>query len=244
MNKLNSKIAVVTGGGTGIGRAVAEQLAAQGAQVIITGRRADVLEDAAAELGPGVEARCFDAADPDQAADFAADLDHVDVLVNNAGGNTDFDRSAPGDLHGVAAAWRANFDANVLSAVLMTTALRSAMRQGSSIITIGSIAADKGAGSYGAAKAAIASWNVDLAREIGRAGVTANVVSPGYIAETEFFRDVLDEDGRAALIEATMTGRAGAPADIAATVAFLASDQARQITGQVFAVNGGEWTSR
>lgn len=241
---MDDRIAVVTGGGTGIGKAVAEQLAVQGARVIITGRRAEILEDAAADLGAGVQTRCFDAADPDQVADFAASLDQVDVLVNNAGGNTDFDRLAPDDLHGIAAAWQANFDANMLSAVLMTTALRPVMRQGSSIITIGSIAADKGAGSYGAAKAAVASWNVDLAREVGRAGVTANIVSPGYIAQTEFFRDVLTESGRAALVEATMTGRAGAPGDIAAMVAFLASGQARQITGQVFAVNGGEWTSR
>lgn len=239
-----SKTVVVTGGGTGIGKAIAARFARDGAQTITTGRRLEVLEQAVDEIGGDVRAHCFDASQPDQVARFADEVGEVDVLVNNAGGNTDFDRQAPNGLADTAAAWRSNFEANVVSAVLMTTALRPAMRPGGAIITIGSIAADKGAGSYGAAKAAVASWNVDLAREVGPAGITANVVSPGYIAETEFFRDVLTGDRKRALIAATMTGRAGAPDDIAAMVTFLASGQARQITGQVFAVNGGEWTTR
>ena len=135
-------------------------------------------------------------------------------------------------------------DSNLLTAVLMTTAVLPAMPSGSAVITIGSIAADKGAGSYGAAKAAVASWNVDLARQIGGRGITANIVSPGYIADTEFFRDKLTDDRKNVLIDAAMTRRAGAPSDVAATVRFLASPGARQITGQTIAVNGGEWTTR
>lgn len=169
-------------------------------------------------------------------------------MVNNAGGNTDFDRNTPqthrGHLGEVADAWRQNLDSNLMTAVLMTTALLPAMSSGSTVITIGSIAADKGAGSYGAAKAAVASWNVDLARQTGGRGITANIVSPGYIADTEFFRDKLTDERRASLIESAMTKRAGTPADIAATVRFLASPGARQITGQNIAVNGGEWTTR
>ncbi|MGH3918271.1 MAG: SDR family NAD(P)-dependent oxidoreductase [Pseudonocardiaceae bacterium] len=115
---------------------------------------------------------------------------------------------------------------------------------GRAVINIGSIAADQGAGSYGAAKAGVASWNIDLAAELGPRGVTANVVAPGYTADTEFFRDKLTDQRREALIAATSTGRASAPDDVAATVHFLASPAARQITGQVLAVNGGERTTR
>ncbi|WP_280269851.1 SDR family NAD(P)-dependent oxidoreductase [Nocardia wallacei] len=235
---------VVTGGGTGIGKAIARAFAQDGDAVVITGRRQQVLEAAAADLGDAVRPARFDAADPDQVEAFAAGIGPIDVLVNNAGGQTDFDRTAPGSLREVADGWRANFEANLLSAVLPTVACLDRMQRGGSIITIGSIAADKGSGSYGAAKAAVASWNVDLARTVGPLGLTANVVSPGYIADTEFFRDKLTDERRSALIAATFTDRPGTPDDIAATVRFLASPAARQITGQVLAVNGGERTTR
>ncbi|WKG06187.1 SDR family NAD(P)-dependent oxidoreductase [Mycolicibacterium sp. HK-90] len=235
---------VVTGGGTGIGREVAAQFAAEGCEVVITGRREDVLQKAVDEIDGSVRAIVMDGTDPEQTADVARGIGTVDVLVNNAGGNTDFDRGEPRTLVDVADAWRRNVDSNLITAVLMTTAILPAMPTGSAVITIGSIAADKGAGSYGAAKAAVASWNVDLARQIGGRGITANIVSPGYIADTEFFRDKLTDDRKNSLIDATMTHRAGAPSDIAATVRFLASPGARQITGQTIAVNGGEWTTR
>ncbi|MGV0812522.1 SDR family oxidoreductase [Mycolicibacterium boenickei] len=235
---------VVTGGGTGIGREVAAQFAAEGCDVVITGRREDALQKAVDEIDGSVRAITMDGTDPEQTADAAREIGAVDVLVNNAGGNTDFDRDEPLTLGDVADAWRRNVESNLMTAVLMTTALLPAMPSGSAVITIGSIAADKGAGSYGAAKAAVASWNVDLARQIGGRGITANIVSPGYIADTEFFRDKLTDVRKDSLIDAAMTKRAGAPSDIAATVRFLASPGARQITGQVIAVNGGEWTTR
>ncbi|MDP7707025.1 SDR family NAD(P)-dependent oxidoreductase [Mycobacterium sp. TY815] len=235
---------VVTGGGSGIGRAVAAVFAAGGDEVVITGRRGRLLESTARELPGSVRALVVDGLDAKRVELVSAELGAVDVLVNNAGGNTDFDRPSPKRLVDIAAAWRSNMDANVTTAVLMTAALLPAMAAESSIITIGSIAADKGAGSYGAAKAAVASWNVDLARSVGDRGITANIVSPGYVADTEFFRDVLDDERRETLVNAAMTRRASKPADIAATVAFLASPGARQITGQTIAVNGGEWPSR
>lgn len=238
-----TRTVLVTGGGTGIGRAVAAAFAADGDAVIITGRRQGPLEATAAALG--VQAAVCDGTDPAQVDELSTRLPAtVDVVVHCAGGNTDFDRPSPDDLASLAANWRANLDSNLLTAVLMTAAVSDRLAGGGTVVNIGSIAADKGAGAYGAAKAAVAAWNVDLAAELGPRGVTANVVSPGYIADTEFFRDQLTDERRDALIAATHTGRAGTPDDVAATVHFLASPAGRQITGQVIAVNGGEWTTR
>ncbi|OLZ49902.1 SDR family NAD(P)-dependent oxidoreductase [Amycolatopsis keratiniphila] len=236
---------LVTGGGTGIGRAVAARFAASDAVVYITGRRKDVLVSAAADLGPSVRPLVCDGTDPEQVTAALDALDGpIDVLVNNAGGNTDFDLPEQDGLAGVLAHWRANLDANLISAVLTTTAVQDKLVEGGSVIHIGSIAADQGAGSYGAAKAGLASWNVDLAKQLGARKITANVVSPGYIRETEFFRDKLPAERAEQLVDATSTGRAGIPADIAETVYFLASAGARHITGQTFGVNGGAHPTR
>ncbi|MGC0366100.1 3-oxoacyl-[acyl-carrier protein] reductase [Rhodococcus sp. 27YEA15] len=236
---------LITGGGTGIGRAVAAIFANDGDTVFVTGRRTPPLEQAAAALGPAVHAMTCDNTNTHDLEQLMRALPaSVDVVVNCAGGNTDFDREAPHDLESLAANWRSNLDSNLLSAVLTTAAVRDRLTDGGSVVTIGSIAADKGAGAYGAAKAAVATWNIDLAAELGPHGVTANIVSPGYVADTEFFRDALTDERRLSLIASTCTKRAGTPADIAAAVHFLASPGARQITGQVLAVNGGERTTR
>ncbi|MGH7910190.1 MAG: SDR family NAD(P)-dependent oxidoreductase [Candidatus Dormibacteraceae bacterium] len=236
---------VVTGGGTGIGAAVADRFSADGDRVFICGRRERPLREVAARLGDAVSWHRCDVTDPAQIASWCGSLPaNVDVLVNNAGGNTDFDRAEPTSLEDLAATWMANLRANLLSAVLVTSALADRLASGGAVISLGSIAADKGAGAYGAAKAAIASWNVGLAEEVGRRGVTANVVAPGYTAGTEYFRDRLTEDRRTGLIGATDTGRAGSPEDIAGAISFLASPAARQITAQVLAVNGGAYTTR
>jgi 3-oxoacyl-[acyl-carrier protein] reductase len=232
---------VVTGGGTGIGRAVAAAFARDGDQVVITGRRPEPLARTAAELGAAVRALAFDASDPMQVERALADLPtSVDVLVNNAGGNTDIGAPEPADLAEVATAWRANLEANVLSAVLMTTALRARLAPGGAVVSFSSIAAHRsGAGSYSAAKAAIEAWNLTLATDVGADGITANVIAPGFIDGTEFFRGRMTDDRRSTLIAQTATGRAGTADDVAAAVVFLASPAARHITAQTIHVNGG-----
>ncbi|MBO0803381.1 MAG: SDR family oxidoreductase [Nocardiopsaceae bacterium] len=240
-----SRNVIVTGASRGIGYAVAASFAAAGDRVLITGRHGDAIDTAAAELGSGVTAAVCDASDPTaiEALEPALPVT-VDVLVNNAGGNTDFGRPAPGGLKALAESWHANLDANLLSAVLMTTAVAPRFASGGTVVSIGSIAADKGAGSYGAAKAGLASWNAGLAAELGPRDITANVVAPGYIERTEFFRGQLTGQRRDALIADTCNGRPGTPDDIAGTVLFLASPATRHVTGQVIAVNGGARTTR
>ncbi|MGH3659077.1 MAG: SDR family NAD(P)-dependent oxidoreductase, partial [Micromonosporaceae bacterium] len=215
---------IVTGGGTGIGYAIAASFIESGDRVTITGRRTDVLEAAAEKLGATPVA--FDASDPDEVrAALGALPNRVDVLVNNAGGNTNRSRTgaADGDLVGLAADWQANLDANLMSAVLVTAALTPRLADHARIVTIGSIAArGSGSGSYGAAKAAVESWSADLASELGTRGITSNVVSPGLTVDTEFFRGQLTDERTARLVAATRNGRAGTPDDIAATVRFLA----------------------
>jgi 3-oxoacyl-[acyl-carrier protein] reductase len=188
-----------------------------------------------------------DHTDPDALHRLLAELpERIDVLINNAGGNADFD-SEPGteaDLATYARAFRANLEANLISAALTTKAVEGRLPTGGAVVQIGSIAADQASGSYGAAKAGLANWNLNVAVELGPSGITANVVAPGYIADTEFFRDRLSGEGRGALVDSTATGRAGVPSDIVGAVAFLVSPAARHITGQVLNVNGGARTTR
>lgn len=235
---------LVTGGSTGIGRAVATVFAENNENVVITGRRSQVLSETANALGSNVHALVCDASDPIQIDACMEELpNRIDVLVNCAGGDTDFGQPHAKELSIIAANWHANLNSNLMSAVLMTEAVRRRLTNGGAVIHIGSIAADIGVGAYGAAKAALASWNVGLAASLGPT-VTANVISPGYITQTDFFDGKLPVEVQTALVDATITKRAGTPEDVATTAYFLASGGARHITGQVIAVNGGERTTR
>jgi 3-oxoacyl-[acyl-carrier protein] reductase len=234
---------IVTGGATGIGRSIAVAFVDLGESVFITGRRQQLLEETAHEIG--ASAVSFDASDPGQVT-LALDVlpREVDVLVNTAGGNTNIGAVPPRDLQGVADAWIRNFRNNVMSAVLVTTAVDSRLRSGGAIISFSSIGAEKASGSYAAAKAAIGAWNLTLSAELGPRDITANVIAPGYIENTEFFRATMTEARRQSLQDAATLGRVGVPTDIAGTVLFLASPAARFITGQTIHVNGGAWATR
>ncbi|WP_446217021.1 SDR family NAD(P)-dependent oxidoreductase [Micromonospora sp. IBHARD004] len=245
------RFAVVSGGGTGIGAAVARGLVDDGFDVLIVGRRAGVLDAAAERIGaeggrPGaVRAVAADLTDPGQ-VDLVVEAvgeRTVDAVVNNAGGYLGGDT---GTLAGTAAHWRANLDANVLTAVLLTEALRPVLRRpGGRVVLLSSIAAQRGGGgAYSAAKAALHGWAYDLATHLGKEQITVNVVSPGYVAETEFFGDRMTPEGHAARVAATLVGRAGQPDDIAAAVRYLVSPEAGYVTGQVLGVNGGSVLGR
>ncbi|MFH8981253.1 SDR family NAD(P)-dependent oxidoreductase [Streptomyces varsoviensis] len=248
---------LVTGATSGIGRATAARFAAEQAQVFITGRHADTVESTAKELG--VHGIVCDATDPGAVAALAARLDglgsdgnsgshgkpgSLDVLVNAAGGLPGAQPEGVSPLEAVHAEWQTNLNQNLLGAVLTTTALRDRLAPGSAVISIGSIGAERRGGSYGAAKAALAAWNAALSAELGPHGVTCNVISPGYIEDTNFFHGGLAAERRTALIEETHNKRPGTVADIAETAYFLAGANARHITGQTLHVNGGAYTTR
>jgi 3-oxoacyl-[acyl-carrier protein] reductase len=246
-----TRTVLVTGGSNGIGHSVAARFAAAGEQVIITGRNPGRLKQAAADLD--VRGLVCDGSDPAQVAVLAGEIGpRLDVIVNNAGGNTDFvpaGEEADGspleaELAALAASWQANLNSNLFSAVLTTEAVANLIPDGGSVISIGSIGAERGAGSYGAAKAALAAWNLTVSAELGPRGVTANVVSAGYIADTDFFAGRLTTARRDTLIAATHDKRPGRTQDIAETVFFLASPGARHITGQTIHVNGGAYLTR
>jgi 3-oxoacyl-[acyl-carrier protein] reductase len=237
---------VVTGGGTGIGRAVATRFAEAGDHVTIVGRRREVLQATAEELRTeydfDVTPVACDLADPD---DVEAVLDRlpgrIDVLVNNAGSRELAVGAGP---HGALARWRGDFERNVLTAVLVTESARDRFPEGGRVITVTSVAALRGGGSYGASKAALHAWNHSLAAQLGPQGVTCNVVAPGTVAGTEFFGARLNDAELTRRAGLTLIGRVGRPADVAAAVVFLASPEAGFITGEILQCNGGELLGR
>jgi 3-oxoacyl-[acyl-carrier protein] reductase len=243
-------LAVVSGGGTGIGLAVATGLLADGLDVVLLGRRPDVLERAAEGLragcaGGSVTALRCDAGDPSDvqrcAEEVAGQERAVDAVVANAGAPA---ARLAGDapLDQVAASWLDAYRANVLSAVLLTTALEPLLRRpGGRVILVGSRAATTGGATpaYVAAKAALNGWVLSLAARLGPEGITANVVAPGYTADTELVAGRIPPERHAALLTGIAAGRPATSIEVAAVVRFLASRAAAYVNAQVVGVDGG-----
>ncbi|MFI1098483.1 SDR family NAD(P)-dependent oxidoreductase [Streptomyces sp. NPDC020917] len=237
-----SRTVLVTGGTSGIGRAVAERFAADGADVVVTGRHQDTVERTAKELG--VRGVVCDASDPAQAGALAEQLESLQVLVNAAGGLASAGPGGGSALDRVLAQWQAALAQNLLTAVLTTSAVQDRFTGDGCVISVGSIGAERRGGSYGAAKAALAAWNAALSADLAPRGVTCNVISAGYIAGTNFFQGGMTDERHRTLVDETHDKRPGTVDDIAATAYFLASPGARHITGQTLHVNGGAFTTR
>jgi 3-oxoacyl-[acyl-carrier protein] reductase len=226
-----------------------------GDRVLLVGRREAVLHEAADALAEDDEVRgeihtlAADLTDPEEARrvreEAGSRYGRVDVLVNNAGGNAEYasgSGEAPAGLAGVAWQWRANFESNVLTAVLLTEALADLLREpGRRVVLLSSIAAYRGSGtgSYAAAKAALHPYVYDMAGRLGPHGATVNAVAPGYVEATEFFGDRMTQERRKTLAAQTVTGRPGTPEDVADAVHWLSSPGAGHVTGQIVQVNGG-----
>jgi 3-oxoacyl-[acyl-carrier protein] reductase len=233
---LEGKTALVTGASRGIGRAVAVELAAGGASVVVgyrTGK--EEAESLAAEIGGrAVQADVSNAAD---AARLVEEAGSLDVLVNNAGLTRDGVLARMSDDD-----WRVVIETN-LSSVFYTcrAAVRPMMKKrAGAIVNISSIVGvhgNWGQTNYAASKAGIIGFTKSLARELGSRNVRANVVAPGYV-KTQL-TDVLPEEATSAMLGQTPLGRLGDPADIAGAVRFLCSDEASFITGDVLLVDGG-----
>lgn len=245
MGKLQDKIAVVTGAGRGIGKDIARRFAAEGAKVAIISRT-EANSLAAAEAinaaYPGAaKAYAVDVADANATAELGkqilADFDHVDILVNNAGVTKDglLLRMSESD-------WDMVLDTNLKGAFNMVKAFqRSILKQKAArIINISSVIGligNAGQANYAASKAGLIGFTKSLAREFAGRAVTANAIAPGFI-ETDMTH-VLNDQVKDEILKKIPLGFFGQGSDIASIAAFLASDEARYITGQVIAVDGG-----
>ncbi len=234
-------VALVTGASRGIGRAIAEVLAAQGAKVIgtaTTDSGAEAISDYLGDHGVGL---AMDVSNPDSVASgiAAIEKDHgtITILVNNAGITRDnlLMRMKEDE-------WQSIMDTNLSSIYRLSKAVLRGMmkaRRGR-IISITSVVGamgNAGQTNYAAAKAGVMGFSKSLAREVGSRGITVNTVAPGFI-DTDMTR-ALPEEQRAALAQQIPLGRLGGVEDVAAAVAYLASPAAAYVTGQTLHVNGG-----
>jgi 3-oxoacyl-[acyl-carrier protein] reductase len=241
MFRLDGKTALVTGASGGIGSAIARALHAQGAVVALSGTRREALEALAGELGERAHVCPADLRDPAAPEALVAAAEAAGgplaILVNNAG----FTRDGLA-LRMKDAEWQAVLDVDLSAPFrLARTALKGMVRRRAGrIISIGSIVGatgNPGQANYAAAKAGLIGLSKALAREVASRGITVNVVCPGFVVTP--MTDALSEAQRARLTEAIPLGRLGQPADIAAAVVFLASDEAGWVTGATLHVNGG-----
>ncbi len=233
---LEGKRALVTGASRGIGRAIAEELARAGAEVVVGYRSgAEEAEELAREIeGRAVQADVSSAA---EAARLVEAAGYLDILVNNAGLTRDGLLARMSDED-----WRIVVETNLSSVFYTCRAVcRPMMRKrAGSIVNISSIVGvhgNWGQTNYAASKAGIIGFTKSLARELGSRGVRANVVAPGYVRTQ--LTEVLPEEATAAMLGNTPLGRLGEPRDVAGAVRFLCSDEASFITGDVLLVDGG-----
>lgn len=231
--------ALVTGGARGIGAAIVRRLAADGLEVWCADLDAEAARALADETG--ATACVLDVCDFDRVHAALADIGPLDVLVNNAGVDQHafFTQTTPAD-------WRRLLAVN-LEAVLNTThAVLPGMqaRGHGRIVNVASEAGrlgSRGGSVYAAAKGGVIAFTRSIARENGRKGITANVVAPGPI-DTQLLRQAVESGGERlmdAMTGATLLGRLGSAQEVAAAVAFLASEQAGYVTGEVLGVSGG-----
>jgi 3-oxoacyl-[acyl-carrier protein] reductase len=233
---LVGKTALVTGASRGIGRAVAIELAAGGATVVVGYRSGqDEAEEVAGEIGGrAVQADVSDAASALALVEAAGD---IDILVNNAGLTRDglLARMSDDD-------WRTVIDTNLSSVFYTCRAVARPLmkKRAGAIVNVSSIVGvhgNWGQTNYAASKAGIIGFTKSLAKELGSRNVRANVVAPGYV-KTQL-TDVLPEEATAAMLQQTPLGRLGEAEDVARAVRFLASDEASFVTGEVMLVDGG-----
>ena len=245
MGNLNNKIAVITGGSTGIGLATAHRFIADGAQVVITGRNEEALELAMAELGDratGIPGDVANLEDLDRLfAEVKKQFGRVDVLFANAGIAPFVPFQAVTEDH-----FDRLFNINVRGLFFTVQKALPLLSENASIILNASVVAQSGLRNtsvYSATKAAVRSLGRTLAAELSPRGIRVNVVSPGLIqtplvGKLGLSKDELDAFG-AQMVQQTPLGRPGKPEEIAATAAFLASDEASFFTGADLVADGG-----
>lgn len=243
-----SRRIIVTGGATGLGKAIAHAFLAESPELVLIGRRQDRLDEAVAELNAAnpearVTAHSCDLRDPDAVQALADELRagaEIDVLVLNAGGN--FGRGGA-DLHQLARSWRDDFEGNVLTSVLITEALLGHIKTGGAgrIIAMSSVAGIRGSDSYGSAKGAINAWTWWMSGRLAADGITVNAVAPGFVPDTEFWYDRLAADPHLweSRVSGIPLGREGTPEEVAEAVLHFASPRAGWTSGQILGINGG-----
>ena len=242
MFDLKDKIALVTGASGGIGKEIAKALHARGATVVLHGTRTEKLEALASKFGErafAVTANLAERGAAEGLVDMAKEVAGrpVQILVNNAGITRDglLMRMKNED-------WDDVLEVNMTaSMILCRAAMRGMMKARSGrIILISSVVGvmgNPGQANYAASKAGMIGFSKSLAAEVGSRGITVNVVAPGFIATP--MTDTLDESQKSALLTKVPAGRLGTPSEVAASVVFLASDEAAYVTGTTMHVNGG-----